>query len=143
MPGNFRNQNVGGELSSRPKVTVAGTQALIANLRAKNAGYQRAARAVVKAYGEEMRGQLSRRSPVDLGNMRDLAEVRFSEGGLTFQAGWWRETFTAHELRWYIPYVLFGTSRRAATPVHTAAEAAVLPRFRAALAQVLRDESGR
>ena len=122
------------------KATVSGMQGLIANLRAKNAGVERVARAVVFAYGHEMARTLSEESPVDLGNMRDLAEVRFSAKGLTFQAGWWRERFLGKGLRWYIPYVLEGTSKMAANPVHLRAEAIVFPRFRAAIVQALRAE---
>jgi len=138
-----RPQDLSGPLSSMTKVEIKNLDGIIRNLHAKNVAYQKQIEAVVTAYGHEAERDLAARTPVDLGNMKDRVRLRFTEKRSGWSVGWHREDFLRDGLRWYVPYVLFGTSTMPARPVHLETEAVIRPRFTAALRQALRDTTER
>jgi hypothetical protein len=144
MPGNPSRQNLSGPLSGMVSFEIKDVTGLLRNLNAKNTAFVRAAKVVTSLYAERMRDTLRLESPIKFGNMRDLVKViSVSAQQATFSVGWEREDFLSAGLRWYIPYVLLGTSRRPANTVHLRAEAIIRPMYLAALKQALVDETRR
>jgi HK97 gp10 family phage protein len=104
-------------LATTPKVTIRNAQGVIANLHAKE-------RDIVEAIEQEMvRGAdlthelTEEATPVDKGNMKRLLRKDISPNRRAFEVGWRQEDFLAEGLRWYPPYVIFGTSKMPARPV--------------------------
>jgi hypothetical protein len=135
-------QDLSGPLSSQVKVTVLNTDAVIANLYARNEQVQKIVSAMVRAYGHEALAVTREETPVDEGNMQELADVRFTPKMRGFEVGWNRQDFFDRGLRWYVPYVLEGTRRTPANPVLRRMERRVMPRFRAALGAEIRRATG-
>jgi hypothetical protein len=93
----------------RGKVTVTGMSGLVANFKALDERVQRYVLEAQQQNGEEHRQRMSDQAPRDTGFTAEHTEVRFSEGGYTYNVGYWAETYLAAGLEFYVPYPLFGT----------------------------------
>ena len=93
------------------KVEVSGISGLIANVRAMDARAQVEIRQAVKQNGERQRAVTEVECPKDTGYMASKTQVKFSDGGLTYNVGYYAEDFPGN---FYPPYPIFGTSRMAA-----------------------------
>ena len=76
---------------------------------------------------------------VDTGFMMDKLRLDFTESRLAHEVGWRESDFTSAGRPWYPPYVVFGTTRMAPRDPIFGARDEELPRFRAELADVLRE----
>lgn len=129
----------------RASLTVRGLEALAANFRELDTDQQTSVKNIVRKYGF-----LTRRRTYDLapkpgpehpysqGHLAKLTEVRFSDGGYTYEAGWWRERFLEEGLKFYAPYVEEGTRNMEAQPSLGPADRQTRPEFEAALRDYLR-----
>lgn len=96
------------------KVTVRGLSGLAVNFRAFDERCQTNVLAAQQENGAEHGQRLYDEAPKDTYFMAEHTEVRFSDGGYTYTAGYWPEAFLAAGLPFYPPYVALGTSRQAA-----------------------------
>lgn len=91
------------------KVTVRGMSGLAANFHALD---EAAMRNVLEAQAQNGAGHRQRmedEAPKDTHFMAEHTEVRFSEGGYTYEVGYWPEPFLAAGLSFYPPFVALGT----------------------------------
>lgn len=98
----------------RSNVTVTGMSAMAANFHKLEEAAKEKVLAAQAENAEEHRRRMYDEAPKDTHFMADHTEVRFSEGGYRYEAGYWDEAFSAAGLPFYPPFVAFGTSRQAA-----------------------------
>lgn len=93
------------------KVTVTGLSGLAANFRAFDERCQELVLQAQQENGAEHRQRMYDEAPKDTHFMANHTEVRFSEGGYTYEVGYWPEPFLEAGLPFYVPFVALGTSR--------------------------------
>jgi hypothetical protein len=98
----------------RSSLTVRGETALAANFhKLRDLSLEKVIAAQAEN-GAEHRQRMYDEAPKDTHFMAEHTEVRFSEGGYTYEAGYWPDPFLAAGLPFYPPFVALGTSKQQA-----------------------------
>lgn len=120
----------------RMTMSTRNIEAVKASLRQYGENAKARAKVVVKESADRLYAQVESLAPVDTGYMRDHIRKEFTPAGLGYQVGFRESDFPGG---FYPLYVIFGTRTMAARDFLFGPAAVERPRFRAALAEALRN----
>jgi hypothetical protein len=121
------------------KLTILNRSAVIANLNRWNRRAHDEIKQLVRVWGDRTRTEVSARSPVRTGFMRDHVTLRFGKQGYSWECGWLESDFTGAGFALYPFFLEYGTRYMAPQPTLGPVYAEIAPAYTAALRALLVD----